>query len=85
MDDKKNFLIGVIITLSIIIIGLISYIVYSEYIIQNRVPQRCPYQGWSYEDKESFDSGDGCNTCVCNNGVIVCTEMVCEELNLEGN
>ena len=85
MEDKKGFLIGIIITLSTILIGLVSYIVYSEYKIQNRVPTRCQYQGWSYESGKSFDSSDGCNVCICNEGVVVCTEMSCEDLSLEGN
>jgi len=83
MEDKKGFLIGIVITLGTILIGLVSYIVYSEYKVQNSVPQRCPYQGWSYEDGESFDSGDGCNMCICNDGQIACTEMACDNLNLE--
>jgi hypothetical protein len=79
MDDRKNFLIGLVITLSTIVIGLISYIVYSEYQKANDVPERCPYQGWSYENGETFDSGDGCNVCVCYDGKVVCTEMACAD------
>ena len=85
MKDRKDFLLGLCITLATIIFGLVSYIVYSEYIVQNDTPDRCPYQGWSYEHGETFDAGDGCNICVCNNGVIACTEKECEDLNLNGN
>jgi len=85
MENKENFLLGLSITFGIVILGLISYIVYSEYKIQNDTPDRCPYQGWSYEHGETFDAGDGCNICVCNDGTIACTDKVCEDINLEGN
>ena len=83
MKDKNNFLLGLTITLGTIIIGLISYIVYSEYSQTNKEPLRCPYQGWSYEHNESFEAGDGCNVCICNDGIIVCTELECNNLILE--
>jgi hypothetical protein len=77
MKDKENFFLGLSITLGVILLGLTSYIVYSEYKIQNDTPNRCPYEGWSYEHGETFESGDGCNTCVCNDGMVACTEMDC--------
>jgi hypothetical protein len=82
MKNKENFFIGLSLTLGVIVLGLTSYIVYSEYQRQNRTLNRCPYEGWSYEHGESFDSNDGCNVCICNDGMIACTERVCE-LNLE--
>jgi hypothetical protein len=85
MKDKENFLLSLSITLGVIILGLVSYIVYSEYQIQNKQPKRCPYQGWLYEHGESFDAGDGCNVCLCNDGIVVCTQKECEEMNLEDN
>jgi hypothetical protein len=85
MKDKENFLIGLSITLGVILLGLVSYVVYSEYKIQNRTYNRCPYQGWSYEHAESFDAGDDCNVCVCNDGITVCSERSCDNLNLESN
>lgn len=84
MRDRENFLLGLSITLGVILLGLTSYVVYSEYKIQNRTKARCPYQGWSYEHGESFDSDDGCNICVCSDGGIVCTERVCN-INLDNN
>jgi hypothetical protein len=83
MRDKKDFLLSLCITLGTIALGLTSYIVYSEYKIQNRTFNRCPYQGWSYAHGETFDAGDGCNICVCNDGVPVCSESECSNLILE--
>ena len=79
--ENKNFFLGLSITLGTILIGLVSYTVYSEYQKANDVPQRCPYEGWSYENGESFD--DDCNVCICNDGVVACTEIACEDLNLD--
>lgn len=81
--ENKNFLLSLSITLATILIGLISYIVYTQIQASNKVPLRCPYQGWSYEDGENFEAGDGCNMCICNDGEIACTEMACEDLNLD--
>ena len=33
----------------------------------------------------AVDAGDGCNMCICNDGLIECTEMACDNLNLEDN
>jgi hypothetical protein len=85
MKDKENFFLSLSITLGVIVLGLVSYIVYSEYKIQTDTPDRCPYKGWSYDHGEAFDAGDGCNICLCNDGIIVCTEKVCENINLEDN
>jgi len=41
------------------------------------VPTTCKYNDQTYEDGESFDSIDGCNTCYCEYGEISCTKMAC--------
>lgn len=75
--EDSSFLLGLSITLGTIVIGLISYIVYSE----NMSPTKsvCEYNGWAYSDKESFKSSDGCNQCLCNDGEVVCTEIACTD------
>jgi len=85
MKNKEHFFLSLSITLGVILLGLISYIVYSEYKIQNRTLNRCPYQGWSYDHGETFNAGDDCNVCLCNDGISVCTEMQCDDINLENN
>ncbi len=84
MEDKgKNFAYGLSITLGTIVLGLISYIFFTSNILPTKEAPRCEYGGWAYADKEIFDSTDGCNTCFCHTGEIVCTEEVCnkDELN----
>lgn len=82
MEEYKkkdnSFLLGLCITLGTIVIGLISYIVFTSE-LTGREMARCEYNGWAYAHNESFDSTDGCNVCSCNNGEVVCTLMACEE------
>lgn len=42
---------------------------------------QCLYNGKTYQDGESFLSEDGCNTCSCSNGQVLCTERAC----IDGN
>lgn len=44
----------------------------------------CTYDGKTYNDGDSFEATDGCNSCFCNNGAVSCTEMYCEEETPEG-
>ncbi len=37
----------------------------------------CTYDGVVYSDGEGFASTDGCNSCGCNDGDVVCTELDC--------
>ena len=76
MDDKKkNFFIGLCITLGTVVVGLISFIIYLN--LSPQEIKRCEYNGWAYANGEIYDSSDGCNTCFCNNGATVCTERAC--------
>lgn len=76
VDTKKhNFLLGLCITLGTIVIGLISFILYSNNISHQKV--RCEYNGWAYADGETYKSSDGCNYCACSNGQTICTQMAC--------
>ena len=43
----------------------------------------CTYGGEEYESGDSFDSEDGCNTCICAEGKVACTKMACPEDDAE--
>ena len=43
------------------------------------VNEGCVYQGEMFADGESFPDADGCNTCTCNAGKVLCTVMGCIE------
>ncbi len=82
MDDKDkkiSKLQAIIITLCTVIVGLASYIFYLSNSGDITTKQRCEYNGWAYADGESFLSIDGCNTCSCSDGEVLCTEMACVE------
>jgi len=36
----------------------------------------CEHKGTTYNDTQQFD--DECNTCVCKNGTVKCTQKKCE-------
>jgi hypothetical protein len=76
---ENSFLLGLSITLGTILVGLISYIFFTSN-LPSKNEERCEYAGWAYAHGETFDSTDNCNVCVCNNGITVCTEMVCTEI-----
>ena len=82
MEEYKkkdnSFLLGLSITLGTIVVGLISYIVFTSE-LPGREMARCEYNGWAYAHAETFDSTDGCNVCSCNDGEVVCTQLACEE------
>jgi hypothetical protein len=44
---------------------------------KNTNKKSCSYNGVTYAHGSSFRSSDGCNTCNCSDGAIVCTEMYC--------
>jgi len=79
LEKKNNFLFGIILTLATIIVGLVSYIFYTENTTLFNKPNRCEYNGWAYANKETYASVDGCNVCFCYDGETVCTEKVCNE------
>ena len=37
----------------------------------------CEYDGKTYNEGDSFDATDGCNTCTCSEGQIGCTKIGC--------
>jgi len=81
MEEKQirqnNFLLGLSITLGTIVIGLISYIIFSSDFQPNQEIPRCEYRGWAYAHGETFTMYNDCNVCVCSNGELLCTDMEC--------
>lgn len=76
-ENRKDFVLGIAITLGTIVVGLISYILYIENISNLKEPTRCEYNGWAYADQEIYDSIDGCNICFCHTGKTICSENDC--------
>lgn len=40
-------------------------------------PAACTYDGKSYASGSHFPSSDGCNSCSCDNGSVMCTLLAC--------
>lgn len=70
-------LIGFIVLVIGAVLGALGYRQFS----MNQTPgaNKCNYNGVDYEHGADFDAPDGCNTCVCANGAVACTDMACNE------
>jgi len=44
----------------------------------NPFPSSCQYNGKTYKSGDGFTAADGCNSCSCENGQVVCTLMACQ-------
>jgi hypothetical protein len=47
-------------------------------------PGICEYNGEIFYEGEVFDADDGCNSCECWDGFVMCTEMACPVLCEDG-
>jgi len=45
----------------------------------NPFPNSCQYNGKTYKSGDSFPAEDGCNTCGCEDGEVMCTLMACDK------
>ncbi len=84
MEKKKKIflLVGGVVLLGVmtLIMLVLGYFLFLK-------PKGCEYNGKNYNNKERFEAEDGCNTCVCEDGGVGCTEMACdfpeEEIDME--
>jgi hypothetical protein len=62
-----------------LIIGFLSGYFIRDIIptINNIIPKSCVYEGKKYKDGDSFPASDGCNSCGCQQGRVMCTMMAC--------
>lgn len=69
----------VIIGFVVLAVGIVGILLVSL-LLQNDQPSEsaCVYNGVSYADGVRFDAIDGCNSCVCENGDVACTEIACD-------
>lgn len=78
MNSKTNkgFIILILITTAIVL-GFTVYFFYpsSKNIVNS---DSCLYQGISYSAGQKFKSDDGCNSCICEENQVSCTEMACQ-------
>jgi len=89
--SREKVLNVVLIIMVFVLLGLFAYLFFTDRLVvgienplskgtnQEEVVEYCTYEGVQYSNGESFPSNDGCNTCSCTNGEVVCTLMACEQ------
>ncbi|MEI7578469.1 MAG: hypothetical protein WCJ58_00340 [bacterium] len=78
-SNQKPLLILAVTSLMLLIFLLICGFVWALVRARqnNTATQSCNYQGINYDNGIGFPSSDGCNSCSCAAGQVVCTEMAC--------
>ncbi len=84
MNKQTQLTIVSLIAGFFVIISLVLgyYILQSQDALKPNPISSCQYNGVMYDSSESFNAGDGCNTCTCSDGDVACTEIDCKA---EGN
>ena len=90
--SREKILNVVLLIMVFVLLGLFAYLFFTDRLVvgienplskpetnQEEVADYCLYDGVQYANDEGFPSSDGCNTCSCTNGEVVCTLMACEE------
>lgn len=72
---KKNNIVFVIITSSLVLIILLAIYTASK-VIYSSYSKSCVYDGTTYKNGEEI-SIDDCNSCSCQDGEIACTAIGC--------
>jgi fructose-specific phosphotransferase system component IIB len=79
-NKKVIVLVTLMISLALIISGLTFFAGYGVgKNTEEELAGKCEYDGKVYEEGDSFKDSDGCNSCGCNNGEVVCTLMACSD------
>jgi len=76
-ENKKNNRIYLVVILVLCLFIFLTLGIIGTFILLNR-EKGCTYNGAKYSDGDSFKATDGCNTCSCNDGDVLCTEMYCD-------
>lgn len=71
-------LLCIVILIAGAIIGLVLGTAQTRSPGQSMDEKTCRYNGIEREANDSFGSIDGCNTCSCNEGRVLCTARACE-------
>jgi len=90
--SREKILNVVLLIMVFVLLGLFAYLFFTDRLVvgienplskpetnQEEVVDYCLYDGVQYANDEGFPSSDGCNTCSCTNGEVVCTLMACEQ------
>ena len=73
---KRTVLYLVIGILLVFVVTLLGYVIYEKF-FNGADEESCTYNGMEYAHGESFPATDGCNSCSCQGGEVICTLMEC--------
>lgn len=84
-NRKILIFISVLILASGSVIGLVIGIARTNLASNDTVDlgKSCRYNGNDYVNREKFPSFDGCNSCSCNDGRVICTARACAQDTIE--
>lgn len=74
-NNLASLLIGILIGIGVGLI--ISHLLAKQPVLSNVSPKACTIGKNQYKDGEKFRMA--CNSCVCTNGQVACTEMACAD------
>ena len=93
--SREKMLNVVLLIMVFTLIGLFAYLFFSDRLIvgvenplstkdevvqdTEVVADSCLYNGVEYANGQGFPADDGCNSCSCTDGKVVCTLIACEE------
>ena len=92
-DCSREKILNVVLLIMVFtLIGLFAYLFFSdrlivgvenplsnkETVIEEEESESCLYNGVEYANGQGFPADDGCNSCSCTNGKVVCTLIACE-------
>lgn len=77
MKSPTGKTIVLVSAITFFIIAILSTIFVTIALIQTGTAQSCNYKGVTYKNDENFK--EDCNSCSCQDGTVVCTEIACED------
>ena len=90
--SREKILNVVLLVMVFVLIGLFAYLFFSDRLVvgvenpfsnkdvvkQQNELQSCLYNGVKYVEGTGFPAEDGCNSCSCTDGEVVCTMIACD-------
>lgn len=81
---KNHITLTVILVLMAFITGFFTKDIFQAVlnIKSNIAPSSCTVGNVTYKSGEGFKGEDGCNSCSCQNGQVMCTAMACDNTTI---
>ncbi len=82
--SSPMLIMAVITTFAVILALALGFMVIDSEGFLERGNNTCQYNGAMYKTGNNFPAGDSCNQCVCANGEVLCTELMCDQVIDDG-